>query len=118
MKERKIYSASIKCYMLNILEKFMSLKGYLFTKKQYKKSLCLIIGSLVIAGMITLSGFMIAILADNAVVVIAGIIVGIVGFVLLMISVVNVFKNSAKLQLFRQFKKHPEDFENEAEQLD
>ena len=96
----------------------MSLKGYLFTEKQYKKCLSLIINSLVISGIITLAGFVIAILADNADVVITGIIVGIVGFILLMISVVYVFKNSAKLQLYRQFKKYPEDFENEIEQLD
>ena len=93
----------------------MSLNGYLFTEKQYKKCLSLIITSLVISGIITLAGFGIAILADNADAVIAGIIVGISGFVLLMISVVYVFKNAARLDLYRHFKKHPEDFENDLE---
>ena len=88
----------------------MSLEGYLFTEKQYKKCLSLIIISLVISGIITLAGFMIAILTDNANGIISGIIVGIAGFILLMISGVYVFKNSAKLQLYCYFKKHPEEF--------
>jgi multisubunit Na+/H+ antiporter MnhB subunit len=93
----------------------MNLKDYLFTEKQYKKCWSLIITSLVISGIITFAGFLIMVLADNADVIITGLIVGIVGFILLMISGVYVFKNAARLDLYRHFKKHPEDFENDLE---
>lgn len=85
----------------------MSLKGDLFTEKQYKKCLIIIINLLLISGIITLAGFGIAIIADNANAVIAGIIVSLVGFVLLMISIVYVFKNSVKATIVSTVQKEP-----------
>lgn len=87
--------------------------GLLFTDEQYKKCFRFIIVSLVFSGAITLIGAFIAILATKGDIVVTGVIVGGLGFVLLMISLISALKKSSKIQLYRHFKKHPEDFDSQ-----
>ncbi|MGI6280231.1 MAG: hypothetical protein ACOYJS_06715 [Acutalibacteraceae bacterium] len=94
----------------------MRKEGQLFTEKQYRKCFSLIVISLVVSGLITLTGAIIAIATTVANIVIVGIVIGAIGFTMLMICLVFVFRYSAKIQLYRHYKKHPEDFEKEIEQ--
>lgn len=94
-------------------KELMQKEGRLFTDKQYRKCLCLIIGALVVSGLIGLSGGIFAIVSTTATNVIIGGVVLLVGVVLLLISTIFAFKYAGKIQLYRHYKKHPEDFENE-----
>lgn len=90
--------------------------GKLFTNKQYKKCLFVVISSLVISGIITFAGLIVALATNYSNIIIAGVIIGAVGFVLLMISLVFTLKQAGKIQLYRYYKKHSEDFNNDVEQ--
>ena len=91
----------------------MRQRGQLFTEKQYKKCIRLIVVSLIVSGLISITGAIIAIATTKASNVIAGLVIAMVGFVLLIVSVIFSFKYSAKIQLYLHYKKHPEDFEKE-----
>lgn len=85
--------------------------GQLFTDEQYKKCFTLIILALVFSGIINITGLIIAMASNISSVVIAGILIGIFGFICLIISLA--LKNSGKIQLYRHYKKYPKDFERE-----
>lgn len=89
----------------------MRKEGLLFTKKQYNRCLCFIIVYSIVSGLVTFSGAITAIVTENPNIVITGLIIGIVGFIMQLISVIIAFKFSVKIQIYRHYKKYPEDFE-------
>lgn len=58
-------------------------------------------------------GGVIAMLAQNESVFIVGFVIGVIGFILFLISLIVAFKNWPKIMLYRHYQKYPEDFDND-----
>lgn len=52
-------------------------------------------------------------LAQNESVFIVGFVIGVIGFILFLISLIVAFKNWPKIMLYRHYQKYPEDFDND-----
>ena len=94
-------------------EDMMRKDKQLFTEKQYKKCLFVVISILSLSSLIMLVGIIVTLVTDVPKTIITGVIIGAIGFVLLMVSVVITLRQAGKIQLYRHYKKHPEEFENE-----
>jgi uncharacterized membrane protein len=84
----------------------------LITAKQYKLYLLLYIGISTIMGVTFLGGMLIIMLSTEVPYIIAGVITVICSAISLIVySLIFIFKYSFKLQLYREYKKHPENFD-------
>ena len=92
---------------------WMKKQGQLLTKKQYLKLLIFVIGFIAISLISVIAGWVIAMLAQKESVFIVGFVIGAMGFILFLISLIVAFKNWPKIMLYRHYQKHPEDFGND-----
>ncbi|MBS1416524.1 MAG: hypothetical protein HPY94_05255 [Clostridia bacterium] len=93
---------------------WMKKQGQLLTKKQYFKLLIFVIGFIAISLISVIAGGgVIAMLAQNESVFIVGFVIGVIGFILFLISLIVAFKNWPKIMLYRHYQKYPEDFDND-----
>ena len=91
----------------------MKKQGQLLTKKQYLKLLIFVIGFIAISLISVIAGGVIAMLAQKESVFIVGFVIGAIGFILFLISLIVAFKNWPKIMLYRHYQKYPEDFDND-----
>lgn len=92
---------------------WMKKQGQLLTKKQYLKLLIFVIGFIAISLISVIAGGVIAMLAQKESVFIVGFVIGAMGFILFLISLIVAFKNWPKIMLYRHYQKYPEDFDND-----
>lgn len=92
---------------------WMKKQGQLLTKKQYLKLLIFVIGFIAISLISVIAGGVIAMLAQKESVFIVGFVIGAIGFILFLISLIVAFKNWPKIMLYRHYQKYPEDFDND-----
>jgi len=88
-------------------------EGQLISDKQYVTTIRLVFISLIISGVITFAGAITAMATRIPNIVKLGLLLGVVGFILLLFSVVFAFKKALKIQLYRRYIANPEDFETE-----
>lgn len=84
----------------------------LFTQKEYKKCIKIFIGSLIFNFIIGFIGTFIMIFALTQIIMLLGIIIIIISIILFFFSALYGFMNSAKIQLYRNYKKNPQEFES------
>ena len=94
-------------------EEWMKKQGRLLTKKQYLRLLLSVIGFITGSLLTVIAGGIVAILARRESVFIIGFVIGVVGFILILISLIFAFKNWSKIMLYRHYQKHTEDFNND-----
>ena len=90
--------------------------GFLITGKQYKKILIIMCTVLTMLALISFGGMLIMVLATTQTLLLTGFAIFSVGaFLLISASFFFIIKYAAKLQLYRHYKKYPEDFETEVD---
>ena len=94
-------------------EEWMKKQGRLLTKKQYLRLLLSVTGFITGSLLTVIAGGIVAILARRESVFIIGFVIGVVGFILFLISLIFAFKNWSKIMLYRHYQKHTEDFNND-----
>ena len=94
-------------------EEWMKKQGRLLTKKQYLRLLLSVIGFITGSLLTVIAGGIVAILARRESVFIIGFVIGVVDFILFLISLIFAFKNWSKIMLYRHYQKHTEDFNND-----
>lgn len=87
-------------------------KGWLLTHKQYIKRIVIITLLISFSVIISVSGLVIMSMTKNKDRVLTGFVIFMIGFVLLIFSGIIGFIQSTKLQLYYQYKHHPEEFVN------
>lgn len=97
-------------------KEYLSQLGFLITKTQYKTILLKICVILTISVLVCLSGMILMLATSNRTLLFIGLIIFVLGgFLLIFDSFFLVIKYAAKIQLYRHYKKHPEDFETDVE---
>lgn len=88
--------------------------GFLVSEKQYKKILIILYTTLIITALVGFSGMLIMLLSSSRTLLLVGLAIFASGGILLGFeSFFLVIKYAAKIQLYRHYKKHPEDFETD-----
>lgn len=95
-------------------KEYLNQLGFLITETQYKTIILKMCIILTVSVLICLGGMILMLVTSSRTLLIIGLIIFVLGgFLLIFDTFFLVIKYAAKIQLYRHYKKHPEDFETD-----